>query len=276
MLVYAGASGSLALAINLGSAADVLTLTAGRARRADGDVSDFGHPHLHLRRIGSTNDRARELAEAGAPSGTIVTADEQSAGRGRRGRAWSAPAGAALLYSAILRPLELEQALLPLAVAVAVCEAIESVSSHACAIKWPNDVWIDERKVAGVLIEARPPQWAVIGVGVNVAIADDEFPDDVRWPAISIGGGVSVDAVRDALSASRLLAGRWRVARDAVEAFHRRDALSGREVGWEGAGVEAGTGVARGVDDRGDLVVETADGERVALGSGEVSLRLRG
>lgn len=234
-------------------------------------MSDFGHPHLHLRRIGSTNDRARELAEAGAPSGTIVTAEEQSAGRGRRGRAWSAPPGAALLYSAILRPIELEQALLPLAAAVAVCEAVESVSSHTCEIKWPNDVWIDERKVAGVLIEARPPQWAVIGVGVNIAIADDEFAADLRWPATSVGGGVGVAAVRDALSASLTL---WSAASraHAVAAFRRRDALSGREVGW--AGAKAGSGVARGVDDRGDLVVELDDGERLALGSGEVSLRL--
>ncbi len=234
-------------------------------------MSDFGHPHLHLRRIGSTNDRARELAEAGAPSGTIVTAEEQSAGRGRRGRAWTVPPGAALLYSAILRPIELEQALLPLAAAVAVCEAVESVSSHTCAIKWPNDVWIDERKVAGVLIEARPPQWAVIGVGVNIAIADDEFAADLRWPATSVGGGVGVAAVRDALSASLTL---WSAASraHAVAAFRRRDALSGREVGW--AGAKAGSGVARGVDDRGDLVVELDDGERLALGSGEVSLRL--
>lgn len=236
-------------------------------------MSDFGRPHLHLRRVGSTNDRARELAEAGAPSGTIVTAGEQSAGRGRRGRTWSAPAGAALLCSAILRPIELEQALLPLAVGVAVCEAIESLSAHTCVVKWPNDVWIEERKVAGVLIEARPPQWAVIGVGVNVAIAAEDFPDDLRWPAISIDAGVSVDAVRDALCESLA---RWTEASraQAVAAFARRDALSGREIGWEGAGVAAGSGVARGVDARGDLMVETSAGQRVALGSGEVSLRV--
>ncbi len=139
-------------------------------------MTAFGHPHLHLRLTGSTNERARALAEAGAPSGTIVTAGEQSAGRGRRGRVWSAPAGKALLYSAILRPLDREHALLPLSVPVAVCEAIESIAPVECAIKWPNDVWIDERKVAGVLIEARPPDWAVIGVGVNVAIEAGEFP----------------------------------------------------------------------------------------------------
>ena len=134
-------------------------------------MTGFGRPHLHLRLTDSTNERARELAEAGAPSGTVVTASEQSAGRGRRGRVWSAAAGKALLYSALLRPLGLEHALLPLAVPVAICEAIESLAPVACAIKWPNDVWLDERKVAGVLIEARPPEWAVIGIGVNVAIA---------------------------------------------------------------------------------------------------------
>jgi len=236
-------------------------------------VTDFGRPHLHLALTESTNDRARELAVAGAPTGTVVTAAEQSAGRGRRGRVWSAPADAALLYSAILRPIELEQALLPLAVPVAVCEAIESLSSHVCAIKWPNDIWIDERKVAGVLIEARPPQWAVIGVGVNVSIAADEFPADLRWPATSIGGGIEVVAVRDALSASLT---RWAAAsrREAVKAFRARDALSEREVGWAGAGLRAGAGIARGIDDRGDLVVEMADGRVAALGAGEVSLRL--
>ena len=84
--------------------------------------------------------------------------------------------GRALLMSAILRGLAPEQALLPLAVPVAVCEAIESVGGPRCDVKWPNDVWIDDRKVAGVLIEARLPDWAVIGIGVNVAIEPDEFP----------------------------------------------------------------------------------------------------
>ncbi len=97
----------------------------------------------------STNDVARELAEAEAPSGTVVTADEQTAGRGRRGRVWSAPPREALLYSAILRPLELEHVLLPLSVPIAVCEAVESVAGVEARIKWPNDVWLDEAKVAG-------------------------------------------------------------------------------------------------------------------------------
>src|SRR4051794_19078620 len=108
----------------------------------------FGRPHLHLRSTESTNDRAGELAEAGAPAGTVVTAAEQTAGRGRRGRVWSAPAGAALLLSAILRPLELEHLLLPLAVPVAVCEAVERAGATGARVKWPNDVWLGESKVS--------------------------------------------------------------------------------------------------------------------------------
>ena len=112
----------------------------------------FGEPHHHHRITDSTNLRAKELAEAGAPSGTVVTAAEQSAGRGRGDRVWTAPADAALLYSAILRPLDLTHLLLPLAVPVAVCEACESLAPVSCRIKWPNDIWLDERKLAGVLI----------------------------------------------------------------------------------------------------------------------------
>jgi len=233
----------------------------------------FGAPHLHLRRTESTNDRARALAEGGAPSGTVVSADEQTAGHGRHGRRWSAPAGAALLYSAILRPLDERHALLPLAVPLAVSEAIEALAPVECRVKWPNDVWISERKAAGVLIEARPPDWAVIGVGVNLTIADDEFPSDLRWPATSVGHGASPDVARAALDAALE---RWVAAQagDVLEEFARRDALRGREVSWsDAAPTSAGSGTAAGVNERGYLLVETADGA-VALGAGEVSLRL--
>ena len=234
----------------------------------------FGRPHLHLRLTDSTNDRARGLAEAGAPSGTVVTADEQEAGRGRRGRVWSAPPGAALLYSAIFAPLDERHRLLPLAVPLAVCEAVEALAPVECAVKWPNDVWIDERKVSGVLIEARPPEWAVIGVGVNLSIADGDFPEDLRWPAISVGGGVQPSAASAALNAAL---DRWVPAPepDVLAEFARRDALAGRPVAWEGAGDAAdGTGAAAGIDRRGNLLVRTGGGETVSLGAGEVSLRV--
>jgi BirA family biotin operon repressor/biotin-[acetyl-CoA-carboxylase] ligase len=237
-------------------------------------MTAFGLPRRHLRLTGSTNDVARELALTGAAAGTLVTADEQSAGRGRTGRRWSAPPRSALLASAILRPLNEAHALLPLAVPLAVCEAIESVAPVECAVKWPNDVWIGERKVSGVLIEARPPDWAVVGVGINLSISEEAFPDDLRWPATSVGHGVGAEAMLDALC-ERL--DRWvEASAEVTGAFAQRDALRGRRIAWDGAGggSESGEGVAAGVDDRGNLLVETAAGGTVALGAGEVQLEV--
>lgn len=234
----------------------------------------FGTPHHHHEVTDSTNLRARELAAEGAPSGTVVTAAEQTAGRGRGDRVWTAPPGAALLYSAILRPLELRHLLLPLAVPVAVCEACEAVAPVRCEVKWPNDIWLEERKLGGVLIEARPPEWAVIGVGINLAIGDDQFPTDLRWPATSLGHGVEADEMCDALNAALA---RWVAAEHAhvLDAFAARDALRNRELSWEG-GPDAGdrTGTGEGVDERGNLLVRGPGGELTALGSGEVRLRL--
>lgn len=230
----------------------------------------FGTPHRHFHITDSTNARARELAEAGAPGGTVVTADEQTAGRGRQGRSWTAPAGKALLYSAILRPLDQRHLLLPLAVPVAVCEAAEELAPGIeCRIKWPNDVWLDGRKLAGVLIEAKPQHgWAVIGVGLNLTIERREFSPELRETATSLAASASPEQARRALD-SRL--GRWVEADEQaiLAAWRERDALRGREVAWDG-----GSGVADGIDDRGRLAVVVPGGERVLLGAGEVHLRL--
>ena len=235
-------------------------------------MTRFGFPRRHFRATESTNDLARELAERGAPAGTVVTADAQTAGRGRHGRAWTTPPRKALLYSAILRPLDAGHALLPLAVPLAVCEAVESLAPVRCEIKWPNDVWLDERKLAGVLIEARPPDWAVIGIGVNVAIGPDEFPADLRWPATSIGRGATPEQV--GAGVDRAL-DEWVDAEfeRVLSAYRERDALFGRELAWTG-GESDGTGRGAGIDERGNLVVVRDDGKRVALGSGEVQLQL--
>jgi BirA family transcriptional regulator, biotin operon repressor / biotin---[acetyl-CoA-carboxylase] ligase len=236
-------------------------------------MTTFGRPRHHFRITDSTNARARELALAGGLGGTVVTADEQTSGRGRRGRAWAAPAGKALLYSAVLRPLGRQHGLLPLAAPLAVCEAAESLAPLRCQVKWPNDVWVEEEKVAGVLLEARPPDWAVIGIGLNLAIERDEFPPDLRWPATSVGRGATVDAALEAVN-QRL--GFWVDAprRRVLEQFAERDALRGRQIRWEGAsaGVASGTGRAEGIDERGNLLVATEDGRRLSLGAGEVQL----
>jgi BirA family biotin operon repressor/biotin-[acetyl-CoA-carboxylase] ligase len=238
-------------------------------------MTGFGLPRRHFRSTDSTNEHARGLAAAGAPSGTVVTAAEQRAGRGRRGRAWWAPAGKALLYSAILRPLGREHALLPIAAPLAVCEAVESLAPVACAVKWPNDVWIGRRKVAGVLIEARPPDWAVIGIGLNLAVEPAEFPSELRWPATSVGHGVTTTAALDAVN-DRLARWASAPATRILEQFRRRDALAGHRVRWEGAGHEAprGAGRCEGIDERGNLLVVSEDGRRLSLGAGEVQLAL--
>jgi BirA family biotin operon repressor/biotin-[acetyl-CoA-carboxylase] ligase len=239
----------------------------------------FGSPHRHFRRTDSTNERAKERAMTGAPGGMVVTADEQTAGRGRRGNAWFAPPGSCLLYSALLRPFAADRApLLPLAVPVAVCEAAEAVAPVRCQVKWPNDIWVDERKVAGILVEARPDDgWAVIGVGLNVAIPQDDFPGELRETATSVlptegEGGLApggAPGVRAALEELNKSLGRWVDASDddVLAAFRTRDALSGRRISWQG-----GEGTAEEIDEQGHLVVEKADGERIALGAGEVHL----
>jgi BirA family transcriptional regulator, biotin operon repressor / biotin---[acetyl-CoA-carboxylase] ligase len=241
----------------------------------------FGTPHRHFARTDSTNTRARELAGAGAPHGTVVTAAEQSEGRGRQGRTWSAPAGKALLYSAVVRPLDERHMLLPLAVPLAVCEAAELLEPAVrCGVKWPNDVLVEGRKLAGVLIEARPQDgWAVVGVGLNLTIAEDEFPAELRDRAVSLFAatgprrlsptglqGTGAPRASEALS-ERLE--RWldAGAEEILAAWRERDALRGREVAWDG-----GSGVADGVDDRGYLLVVTAGGDRIAVGAGEVHL----
>jgi BirA family transcriptional regulator, biotin operon repressor / biotin---[acetyl-CoA-carboxylase] ligase len=223
----------------------------------------LGRPRLHHRRTDSTNERAKELAAAGAPHGTLVTAGEQTAGRGRQGRTWTAPPGEALLMSLVVRELD---ELLPLAASVAVCEACESIAPVECRIKWPNDVWIDGRKVAGILVEGRPQNgWAVLGIGLNVSTAEEDFPPELRETATSLSSGSVEEALTAVLAAleTRLAEPPERI----LSAWRERDALRGRQVRWEG-----GEGVAGGISDSGALVVDT-DGGPVELDAGEVHLR---
>jgi BirA family transcriptional regulator, biotin operon repressor / biotin---[acetyl-CoA-carboxylase] ligase len=253
----------------------------------------LGSPRLHLRVTDSTNTRARELAAAGAPHGTLVTAAEQSAGRGRQGRSWSAPAGSALLCSLVIRD---PPRLLPLAAGVAVAEVADAETAEGVAtetaevadaetaegvateiaqgvaavaqLKWPNDVLIAGRKVAGILVEGRPQErWAVLGIGLNVALSEADFPAELRARAGTLGRqAAAIEPVLASLLASLQ---RWLAAPApaVLEAVRYRDALHGHRVRWSD-----GEGRADGIDEGGRLVVQTTDGRRLALEAGEVHL----
>lgn len=224
----------------------------------------IGTPRLHLRETTSTNDRARELAIAGAPHGMVVTASAQSAGRGRQGRTWSAPPDTALLLSVVLRGSGGAFALLPLAAAVAVAE----VCGDGAQIKWPNDVLIDGRKVCGILAEGRPQEgWAVLGIGLNVALRVEDLPPELHATATTLG----LPASELEPTLARVCAALERVlALDSsalLEAYRARDGLRGRPITWAG-----GSGVADGIDGAGRLVVALPGGGHTALDAGEVHL----
>jgi BirA family transcriptional regulator, biotin operon repressor / biotin---[acetyl-CoA-carboxylase] ligase len=249
--------------------------------------TSIGHPRVHLRRTGSTNERARELAFAGAPNGTLVTASEQTAGRGRQGRRWSAPAGSSVLMSLLLRS---PPPLLPLIAAVAVCEVAGASSRQGeqARIKWPNDVVLDVAgtaaglaKLAGILVEGRPQEgWAVLGIGLNVAVRIEDLPAELRpgssartasssgLPAATLGlarTDVEPTLTRLIDALERHLA---EPAETTLREWRARDALRGREIEWA-----TGRGRADGIDGTGRLIVVLADGGRTALGAGEVHLR---
>jgi BirA family biotin operon repressor/biotin-[acetyl-CoA-carboxylase] ligase len=243
----------------------------------------LGRPRLHLRRCDSTNARARQLALAGAPHGTLVTADEQTAGRGRQGRNWLAPAGQCLLCSLVLRGQP--ATLLPLLAGVALCDAIGAADAR---LKWPNDVVLPRpgaaetgggaspaptlAKVAGILVEGRPQEgWAVVGIGVNVALRLEELPADVRAGAATLDRPKSaVEPLLAALLAA-LSARLDDLPARTLEAWRARDALRGREVSWA-----RGRGTAQGIDDDGRLLVQLPDASVTALSAGDVHLSAPG
>jgi BirA family biotin operon repressor/biotin-[acetyl-CoA-carboxylase] ligase len=226
-------------------------------------VTGLGNPRVHLRRTESTNTAARELAARGAVHGTLVTARQQTAGRGRQGRGWNAPPGTALLGSWVIRD---PRPLLSLAAGVAVAE----LAGDAALLKWPNDVLIDGRKLAGILVEGRPQEhWAVLGIGVNVALGIDQLPEDLQQRAATLG--LDETDIEPTLDRLQMLLERWLSASEeqVLDAVRNRDALRGRRVRWE-----QGSGTGAGIDESGRLLVALADGSRRALDAGEVHLGL--
>jgi BirA family biotin operon repressor/biotin-[acetyl-CoA-carboxylase] ligase len=240
----------------------------------------FGRRILWYPEIGSTNDVAGALAEQGEPEGLVVIADRQLAGRGRLGRSWASPSGAGIYVSIVLRPRPPVAALLTIAAGVAVSEGIAAATGLSAHVKWPNDVQVGGRKLAGILAEGAgilaegAPGHVVLGVGVNVQPA--AYPSEIAARATSIEAELGRPVDRGLVLAECLaaLAARYRDLqnddrRTVVEAWRRRAApMLGRRVEWEWAGTRH-TGLAENIDEDGALIVTVGSGS-LRIRSGEV------
>lgn len=226
----------------------------------------------------STSKTAKEMALAGAGHGTVVIAERQTAGRGRYGRAFYAPGGG-IYMSVVLRPEELRietPALATICAAVRVCEAIETICDRSPGIKWVNDLFLDGKKVCGILAETVTDgamRWVVVGIGVNFSIRAGEFPPELRGIAGSVfpdgnptvAQGCLATEIINRMTAPYIWEG-------ILRGYRRRMLLLGENilVNAPGGPYEAR---ALDIDDNGQLLVEKADGSIHSLFSGEISIK---
>ncbi|MGD0766267.1 MAG: biotin--[acetyl-CoA-carboxylase] ligase [Dehalococcoidia bacterium] len=239
----------------------------------------IGRRVVYRASVSSTMDVARVEAEAGAPEGTVVLAEEQTQGRGRLGRRWLSPAGANIYLSLILRPALAEAKALPMLTPLAVCRAIEEVAGLDCEIKWPNDTLIGGRKVSGMLVEVESSgdrvQYALVGVGINVNF-DPSPHEEIRATATSLSLELGRDVSRDELLAAFLghfeeLYLSERDGRSTYPAWKERlDTLGQRIQVRFPDHVEQG--LAEDADADGRLLLRRPDGSLLRLVAGDVTL----
>ena len=231
----------------------------------------------------STNDYAKELMKTETAHGTLITADRQTAGKGRRGRQWEAPTGSSILMSLCLEPkIRPEHAAgLTLVMALAAAEGIRECTGCGPMIKWPNDIVLNGKKICGILTEMclRSGSYGVvIGIGINVNIP--EFPSELAETATSLLLETGKEIPREALIAAVLKHFEY-----FYERFAQTEDLSHLKVQYEALLVNQGkivrvldakapyTGVAKGINDAGNLIVVCEDGTEKEVYSGEVSVR---
>ena len=239
---------------------------------------ELGRPLMYEPVTGSTNDNALLAARAGAPHGSVFVADEQTAGRGRRGNAWLAAPGESLLFSVLLRPkLELSQcSAFTLAVGLALRDAVGPLLSDPAQIKWPNDLYVNDKKLAGILVESQLQgdqlQAVVVGIGLNVTTRD--FPPEIAARATSLALLGAHELEREWLLQEVLNALALRLAEyqqtgvaEILDELNAADALRGKRVR-----VDAREGLGRGLDEQGRLLLEDDAGVVHAIVAGTVEL----
>lgn len=228
--------------------------------------------------VGSTMDVARERIAGGTGAGTIVTTDEQTAGRGRLGRRWLAPPGVNLALSIILYPSPLQLKGLAMLAPLAVAEGVEAETGIRCDVKWPNDVQVAGRKLSGILLESEwsgaQPRFAIVGVGINVNF-DTAVEPEIAAIATSILRETGRMWAREAILAAVLNAFERLYAAEPGVVWQRwrsRLVTLGRAVRISVQG-HSEDGLAEDVDPEGSLLLRRADGSLLLLPAGEVSLR---
>lgn len=238
---------------------------------------EVGKHVVYRESVDSTMDLARARANEGAPHGTLVLAEEQTAGRGRRGRSFYSPAMENLYFTLVLRcPMDVHRRL-PVIVPLAVCEAIREFVP-AAAVKWPNDIWVSERKACGMLIDAEISAGGAVafpGIGINVN-GDPTLQPELRDIATSLAREAGAPVSRE-----RLLAGICNRLEALLEADEHEVALRyrelscilGREVTVHPHAGEAFSGMATEIAETGDLAVLMADGRTEWVTAADVTLR---
>ena len=244
----------------------------------------MGRNCIFLETVDSTNNYLKRAAEDGAVNGTLAVAEEQTGGKGRRGRSWETPKGINIAMTILLRPeIRPEHASrLTLLMAMAVVRGIQKETGLQAGIKWPNDVVVDGHKVCGILTEMNTEvdyiNYVVIGTGINVN--QTEFPEEIR----EIAGSLKLSAGHPVARAG-LIASIMEELEDLYEVFLKTEDLSALKdeynrncvtCGHEIRVLEPGheyTGTTDGINDLGELVVKKADGETVCVYAGEVSVR---
>lgn len=242
--------------------------------------------HLHhFPTIDSTNDRLKTMARQGAPHGTVLIADHQTAGHGRLGRSFHSPSASGVYLSILLRPQCKPTELMHLtcAAAVAMCDAVEKAIGLRPCIKWTNDLVYGKRKLGGILTELgfTPDgrvDYAIVGIGINCCQQATDFPEEIASIASSLSliSGKTVD--RGQVAAAMMEAlwqmdGKLLTQPENILARYRADCITvGQEISLV-RGEEVRHGLAVSVDDQGALVVQFPDGHREAVNSGEVSIR---
>lgn len=243
---------------------------------------ELGRDLRYLRVTNSTMIDARRLAEQGCPHGTVVVADEQTAGRGTKGRSWVSEAGRNVLTTLVLRPSAEQMKRLSIVTPAAVAQAVEETTGLSPRIKWPNDVELGRRKFGGILIEgdwrADGPVWALIGIGVNVNFDPTPHAAQIDRPAtslmIELGRELSREAVLAALLNAFERAYERAASQEVFEAWRSRLDTLGRRVRIIAPnGAPIVEGIAEDATFDGALIVRDAEGRRHTITAGEVSLR---